>query len=327
MDKKRFTKISPKSHEEWLEERKKGIGSSEVGTILGVNHFDTPYKLWRRKKELDPPVEETLIMRLGHLMEDSVATLFAEDSGAAIIKNTSGDWIAADKERPYLRVSPDRLYVPKGMKRTTSNYRVLECKTTRLNIDKNDINSIPKYWWCQVQYQLYVLGCQYGTLAWIRNGTEFDYMEIERNDRFCEFMLEKLDAFWKLNILANEEPVSINAEDTQSRFPESNDDVVKVDSHSETYHKWQQLREVRAEFAKIEAQKKQLEDQLKMIIGANSGIILDDEGYEPTMLATWKSPTKMSTTFDKDKFASDHPDLFKLYQKQSYSSRRFIFKD
>ena len=41
--------IRPATHEEWLDERKKGIGSSEAGTVMGVNHFDTPYKLWRRK--------------------------------------------------------------------------------------------------------------------------------------------------------------------------------------------------------------------------------------------------------------------------------------
>ena len=37
--------IRPATHQDWLDERKKGIGSSEAGTIMGVNLFDTPYKL------------------------------------------------------------------------------------------------------------------------------------------------------------------------------------------------------------------------------------------------------------------------------------------
>ena len=45
--------IRPATHQEWLDERKKGIGSSEAGTVMGVNHFDTPYKLWRRKTGVD----------------------------------------------------------------------------------------------------------------------------------------------------------------------------------------------------------------------------------------------------------------------------------
>ena len=48
--------IRPATHQEWLDERKKGIGSSEAGTVMGVNHFDTPYKLWRRKTGVDGPI-------------------------------------------------------------------------------------------------------------------------------------------------------------------------------------------------------------------------------------------------------------------------------
>ena len=42
-----YRTIRPATHQEWLDERKKGIGSSEAGTIMGVNKFDTPYSLWR----------------------------------------------------------------------------------------------------------------------------------------------------------------------------------------------------------------------------------------------------------------------------------------
>lgn len=31
------------SHQEWLEDRQKGIGGSDVGTILGLNKWKSPY--------------------------------------------------------------------------------------------------------------------------------------------------------------------------------------------------------------------------------------------------------------------------------------------
>ena len=68
-----YTILKPATHEEWLEERSKGIGSSEVGTIMGVNHFDTPYRLWRRKVGIDGPVESNEAMEMGHLLEPAVA--------------------------------------------------------------------------------------------------------------------------------------------------------------------------------------------------------------------------------------------------------------
>ena len=60
-----ITVIRPKDRNEWLEYRKSGIGSSEVATILGLNPFETPYQLWRRKIGLDEPKTETFAMKAG----------------------------------------------------------------------------------------------------------------------------------------------------------------------------------------------------------------------------------------------------------------------
>ena len=91
--------IKTTSHEQWLDERKKGVGSSEAGTIMGVNHFDTPYKLWRRKTGIDLPVEQNEAMEMGHHLEPAVATLFAARTGAIIKKSSEGDWLAVDTKR------------------------------------------------------------------------------------------------------------------------------------------------------------------------------------------------------------------------------------
>ena len=65
------TVIKPKDRAEWLEHRKSGIGSSEVASILGLNPFETPYQLWRRKMWFDAPPDETFAMKAGHYLEDA----------------------------------------------------------------------------------------------------------------------------------------------------------------------------------------------------------------------------------------------------------------
>ena len=37
------------SRDEWLKERTKGIGGSDVATILGLNPYKTPLQLWEEK--------------------------------------------------------------------------------------------------------------------------------------------------------------------------------------------------------------------------------------------------------------------------------------
>ena len=115
------TIIRPTSREEWLKQRERGIGSSEVGTILGLNPFETPYQLWRRKMGLDEPKEENFAMRAGHYLEDAVSLFYRDATGKEIIKASAGDWIICDNDRPYMRVSPDRTFWIPGLPKSASN--------------------------------------------------------------------------------------------------------------------------------------------------------------------------------------------------------------
>ena len=83
------TIIRPKSREEWLEIRKSGIGSSEVATIVGLNPWETPYQLWRRKTGLDEPKQENAAMRNGHHLEDAVSRMWHDATGREIIKRSA----------------------------------------------------------------------------------------------------------------------------------------------------------------------------------------------------------------------------------------------
>lgn len=157
-----YTVIRPKDRNEWLRQREKGIGSSEVGTILGLNPFETPYQLWRRKKGLDAPKQESFAMKAGHYLEDAVSLFYHDETGKDIIKRSAGDYLIVDDEKPFLRVSPDRTYWIPDMPRNDHNKGILECKTTQMEIDEN---SVPQHWFAQLQYQLGVAGLPQGALA------------------------------------------------------------------------------------------------------------------------------------------------------------------
>lgn len=141
--------IRPKNRNEWLQYRTKGIGSSEVATIVGLNPYETPYQLWRRKVGIDPPIEDNKYMRAGRALEYAVSRFFEEETNKKIIASSKGDWLIQSKTKPYLQVSPDWLYWA-GNKRNNANKGILECKTTQKQIEKD---KLPKHWFCQLQYQ------------------------------------------------------------------------------------------------------------------------------------------------------------------------------
>lgn len=309
-------KITSKTREEWLENRKQGIGASEVATVLGINKWETPYQLWRRKVGLDEGKEENLAMRLGHLLEPAVASLWEEETGIKVIKNTEGDWMYVDKDRPFLRVSPDRLYWLPGEKRNAKNKGILEIKTTQMAVDPDNL---PPYWFCQVQMNMGVSGLHHATLAWLSQGRTFGYKEIEFKPDFYEFLVESVSDFWYNNVLANVPPEILTAEDVETMFPDPEKDKATpvAESIALLCEDYKKLKE---EIAVMDARKKEMEETIKASFTDGDAI-----KYGELTIATWKL-SKPSLKFDDKAFKAEHPELAAKYMKESMGSRRFTVK-
>lgn len=310
------TVIRPKNRAEWLKYRESGIGSSEVATIVGLNPWKTPYQLWRRKVGLDEPKQENFAMKAGHYLEDAVAQFWHDETGQDIIKSSAGDWLIVNDERPYMRVSPDRTYWLADMPHNNANKGILECKTTQMSIDTDDI---PKHWFCQVQYQLGVAELEQGSLAWLCSGREFGYKNLALVPDFFAWLVEEVDKFWLDNIQGKQEPTAANVQDILLKYNRhTNGKIVEV--NDEIFAAYQELKEVRDELSAIEEKKSALEEKIKMGFGDAEAI-----SYEGQTLATWKAP-KPSSKFDAKAFTAAHPDLAKEFTFQTQGARRFLLK-
>lgn len=100
----RFADGSP----EWHEARASVIGGSEVGSIMGVNSFESRYVLWYRKAGYLGKTEEVAnpLFEWGHRLEPVVAEKFA-DMHPEFDVQVSGSWVHQD--RPWHGANPDRL--------------------------------------------------------------------------------------------------------------------------------------------------------------------------------------------------------------------------
>lgn len=310
------TRLSFANRNEWLKARQDGIGASEVATIVGLNPWESPYQLWRRKLGIDPPKEENFAMRAGHYLEDAVAKFWHDETGHEIIKASVEDFMFIDTEKPFLRVSPDRTYWLSGMTRNDDNKGILECKTTQKSIDADDL---PKHWFCQVQMNLGVAELKRGSIAWLTQGREFGYKDIALVPDFYGWLVEEVEKFWKDHILGKKEPDVSNVKDILLKYNRHTDGKV-VEVTDEIFNTYKDLKDVRAQIDTLEERKVTLEERIKLAFGDAEAV-----SYGGETLATWKAP-KPSMKFDAKRFQNENQAAIQPYMIQYQGSRRFLLK-
>lgn len=318
--------IRPKDRKEWLKHREAGIGSSEVGTILGLNPFETPYQLWRRKKGLDAPKVENFAMKAGHYLEDAVSLFYADETGKQIIKASAGDWLIVNKEKEYLRVSPDRTYWIPGKPKNDRNKGILECKTTQMDIEKENL---PMHWFTQLQYQLGVAELEEGALAWLVAGRQFDFADVSFDKEYFDWTVEQVDKFWVDNIQGNQEPALINVDDILLK--NSRHIIGKaIEADEKLVKDCSDLKIIKDEIKALSTRKDEIENDIKMFMGDAEALAINVNDYGKKggacqILATWKA-AKDSEKFDIERFADENPDMYSRYMVSKPGSRRFIMK-
>ena len=278
--------IKPKSHEEWLAAREEGVGASEVAAVVGLSPWDSPFSLWLKKTKQVPPTEENMAMHMGHLLEPVVVTLWEEQTGGRAIKASAADIIYQDPEKPWRRVTPDRVAYRISHWSGKKEKILIEIKTTSLTIDPDEI---PVHFICQVQYQMLVTGIHNCDLAWLTAGCDFNYAQIKYDAEFAEWLGSEVDKFYNECVLGNKQPELITVADFTFKGS-TPDTTIVADSDAEADIR--ELRDVNASLAEYEARQEQLKDNLKLFMGENEALVSEDG----TVLATWKS-TKKGRTF------------------------------
>ena len=313
--------IVSKTHDDWLKSREGGIGSSEVGTLLGLNPYDTPYQLWLRKTGQVQVVEqENFLMKAGHYLEDAISRFYADEAGAEIVKASAKEFVVVDKERPFMRVSPDRYAYPVGSKKSNENKLIVECKSTQKNVTYDDL---PKTWFVQLFYQLGVCKLNQGALAWLISGREFGYRNFTFDADFYAWLVEEVTRFWEDCVIGGREPALANVKDLMIKFPKSVTGKA-VEASGDIYDKWMELKATNAEIKRLQAIKESAEDAIKMAMGDAETLLMPGDAKT---LVTWKSGKAGRETFDKAAFKADHPDLVAKYIKVGEPSRMFLCKD
>lgn len=191
------------TREQWLEERKSGIGGSDASAIIGYNPYIDNIKLWeiKTKRAEQKDISDKPYVKYGVAMEDILRQSFAiKHPEYEVIHEENA--IIKHSKYPFLFASLDGILINKE----TGEKGILEIKTseTQRNTQKEKWKEkVPDNYYIQVLHYLNVTGFSFAYL--FAELTYSEDLQMNRTYEFhrenlieeIEFLQEKEIEFWK----------------------------------------------------------------------------------------------------------------------------------
>lgn len=285
------------------------IGGSQVGTILGRNKYETPYQLWRKFVQLDPPFTGNEATRWGIYFEDMVAKAASE--------RLDIDFRRSNKVHKH----PTYCYLDAHIDRHSRKHGILlECKTTTSRThaswgrDASTVTSqydcagvIPEMYYWQVQHYLMITGLDVAYLAVaILDNRDIRLYQILPNQADQEFAVEECIKFWGY-VQNSTPPPKLSSDDYDLMFPDCESQATALLSEKDTqiFDSYYILKQEEQDAIN---RRKDCEAKIKFLIGECE--VAEHNGEK---LATWKSQN--SSRLDTARLKQDHPEICEEYQK------------
>jgi len=186
---------APSGSDEWHSMRRTGIGGSDIGTIMGLNPWESAFGLWAKRtgQIADPPVDNWSV-RFGNAFEEPILRMWQTENPEWEVFRT-GTW--RHPKHGYLVANPDGL----ARHRETGEWVVVEVKTSRVFWD-----DVPPSYRAQVVHYMDVMGCGRAVIVavagwqWEERWIELDTFEadVQRSAalRFWEHLSQVVQPEW-----------------------------------------------------------------------------------------------------------------------------------
>ncbi len=309
-----FTLIRCESNEEWLEQRTKGVGGSDVASIMGLSPWKTPAQVWLEKTGNAAPddLSEKPYVQFGNIMEPLIGKWFAEQHPDFKVRRVNA--VCQSIARPWAQASLD-FEVNDG-----TSWGVLEIKTARSAKDWSD--GVPDYYLTQVTHYLDVTDRSYAYVAvFFRDDCTFREYLIDRDEDDVAAVRSAVDSFWHDYVEKGVMPMLSGTSGEASElawmwgegsgFEQTSDPEVNelISAYQDAAE-----REKQAKADKTEASTKLI------------GIIGDNKGVETDVArVTWIRGERES--FDAKGLKRDHPDIYARYAKRTIRSGGIRIKE
>lgn len=297
-----FTLVRCDGDEGWLEQRRRGIGGSDVAAIMGLSPWRSPLDVWMEKTGRAEPqdLSDRPYIQFGNIMEPVIADWYRSNRSGLKVRRVNA--ICQSMERPWAQASLDyEVHDPE------LGWGVLEIKTARNRCDWAD--GVPAHYLTQIIHYMNVTGRIFADVAvFFRDEAEFESYRYAWDDEDDAAVEQAVDTFWNDYVLTDTMPALVGtqgetvalaemfAEPAPDSISVSDPDITKLISEYQT-------------FSEIEkgarTDKQKVANELMRRIGDHKALITD------TSRVTWVRSE--CERFDQRRFRAEHPDLYAQY--------------
>ncbi len=291
--------------EDWLRYRKQGIGGSEAGAICGFNPYYTAMQVYCDKTSDEIEDIDNEAMRQGRELEEYVARRFVEETGKKVRRANT---MFYDENNPFMLADVDRMVVGENAG--------LECKTASpFMADYWKDDKIPLSYQMQCYHYMSVCNADAWYVAVLIYGREFKVYKLERDEEIIANLIQLEKDFWENHVLKRVLPDPDGSKLADSVISDyfKNAQSVSVPLYGFD-EKLKRRQELVGLMDKLETEKKQIEQELKIYMG-------EAESAENELFrVSWKNV--FTNRVDTARLKEEQPEIYERYQKTS-QSRRF----
>jgi len=184
---------------EQLEERRKGVGGSDVGALLGLDPYRTIWDVWESKVLPPKPQEDNADTLRGKLGEPVAAAEYARRYGVEVVPAPEG---MVHPELAIMRGNPDRLIV------TPEGPIPLEIKCPRIaKFYEMKEGGLSEPYILQLQHYMAVGGWERGVFAiWCGEYSDLYAFEMARDEDIVRYLVETERRFWEEYVIPRKQP-------------------------------------------------------------------------------------------------------------------------
>jgi putative phage-type endonuclease len=266
------------------EERKLGIGGSDMPIILGLSSYKTPYQLYLEKTGLEEPKqEESQFQYWGNQLEEIVRNEFSKRNGFEIMLPDTQIHPLFD----FMRANVD------GYIQSENAVLEVKCASSFMAYEWGEDGSdvIPMQYLVQVAHYCSVLNASKAYIAVLIGGNDYREFLYERDLELEGHIIEKAKEFWAC-VQNKTPPEPINQIDLKLMFPRHAEEKM-VTVNGEIKEQLTEIINNRFQIKKLS----DVEDKYKfniMQFMKDAECLIDEEGKP---IVSWKANKNGSRVF------------------------------